>query len=679
MKRVAKILIIIIIALSICALGAVIAGAYVLSGYSDSKVDDDLISNYSISEKTSFYCLKHSAVSGNSPKFIKISDAGLDGGVRFKYVPYTELPSKLINAFIAIEDKRFYSHHGIDYKRSIGAAVNYIFKGQKSFGGSTITQQLVKNLTGEDETSVRRKLREAFSAMELEGRLDKSEIIEKYLNIINLAHGCHGVGAAAEYYFSKSVSELTLSECASIAAITNNPSKYSPKNHPQEHIKRRDLVLLCMKEQGYITDLEYESAMKAPLQLNLSDKNTSSINSWYIDMVVEDVISDLAEKHGITRQTAALLLYQGGYKIYTAMDAEIQNILNEYFENECNFPISKTGELPQSSMIIIDQKTGNILGVAGAVGEKRGNRIQNFATDTKRPSGSVIKPLSVYAPAIDGGLIDWSSIITDSPVKEATDTAPPWPMNASGKYSGDVSVKYAIEQSLNTVAVKTLQMLGNGNSFDFLKQKLRMDSLIEGADIGDAALALGQMTNGVTLRELVAAYSIFDSGVMSKPRSYFKVTDKNGVVVLDNTPQREQVISEESAAIMTKLMQSVVENGTAKKRISLTEKCESAGKSGTTQNSCDRYYIGYTPSLLAGVWFGYEYPKPLYEFGGNFSITVWDEVMNIIYERTEYSNGNIKFTVPDNVQLLTYNSITGSREPEEIDSDNAEIGWFKTD
>ena len=431
-----------------------------------------------------------------------------------------------------------------------------------------------------------------------------------------------------------------------------------------------------MLRDGAATQKQYDDAKNTPLKLHLSKSSIGKINSWYVDMVVEDVIGDLAEKEGITRQTAAWLLYRGGYRIYTAMDAEIQTVLEEYYENECNFPISKSGELPQCAMIIMDQGTGNILGVAGAIGQKRGNRIQSYATDTLRPTGSVIKPLSVYAKAIDDGLIDWSTVLSDTPIIEQTDTTPAWPANANGRYLGDVTLRYSIDQSLNTVPIKLLWKIGNENAFSFLHDKLLMSSLDPDTDKGDAALALGQMTKGVTLRQTVAAYTIFENGVMSKPRSYFKVTDANGVIVLNNSPSREQVISEESAAIMTKLMQSVVENGTAKGRISLTDKCEVAGKSGTTQNSCDRYFIGYTPSLLGGVWFGYDYPKPLYEFGGNLSVTVWDEVMNEIYDKTDYKNRAASFYVPDTVQPLTYDTKTGSTDPLQIDGENSDVGWF---
>ena len=676
MKTFFKVILILVIVLSLATFIAVIAGAVVLNSYAYSRVDDDLINGYAASEQTLFYRAESTADPAELYNFVRMTDVQLDSGVKYKYTPYDKLPDRLIEAFVAIEDKRFYSHHGIDYKRSLGAVVNYVFHGQKSFGGSTITQQLVKNLTGEDEPSISRKLKEAFCAMELEQRLDKSEIMEKYLNVINLSHGCFGVGAAAEYYFSKDVSELTLCECASIAAITNNPTRYSPITHPEDHLKRRNIVLMCMMEQGYITRTEYETAKNVPLQLKASEQKDSKVNSWYIDMVVEDVACDLARKYDISKQMATWLLYRGGYRIYTAMDAQIQSIVEDYYANEYNFPISDDGEMPQSSIIIIDPKNGDILAVAGAVGEKRANRIQSYATNTKRPSGSVIKPLSVYAPALDKGLIKWSSILSDTPIKEATDTTPAWPANANGQYVGNVTLRYAIDQSLNTVAVRTLHMISNKTSFDFLKNKLHINSLDEDADMGEASLALGQMSHGVTLREIVAAYSIFDSGVMSEARSYIKVTDSNGVVILDNSPKRERVISEQSAAIMTKLLESVVENGTAKGKVTLTEKCDVAGKSGTTQNSADRYFIGYTPTLLAGVWSGFEYPRSLEEFGGNFSVSIWDEIMNLIYDKTAYGSLETTFTVPQSVQPLSFDSKTGNVDPVLLDDQNAEIGWF---
>ncbi len=671
-----KILLILLILFSLTAIAVTIAGAVYIDQYSDSAVDESLLQINRMSSQTSFYYYDFDERISHIGTATKIEDAYIDNGVKYKFIPYENIPTTLINAFIAIEDKRFENHHGIDYKRSVKAVFNYILGGKSTFGGSTITQQLVKNITGNDNFSVSRKLSEAFAAMDVEKRYDKTQIMEMYLNIINLSHGCRGIGAAAEYFYSKSPDQLTLDECATIAAITNNPTIYDPSRYPQNNTHRRNLILRCMLEQGYINEYDYNEAVNTPIKLNISNvKSSDHVNSWYIDMVINDVIDDLCKKYGMSRENASLMLYRGGYRIYTAMDHGIQGILDKYFSNEYNFPIDSNGEMPQSSMIIVDPYTSDILGVAGAIGKKGGNRIQNYATDSKRPSGSAIKPLSVYAPAIENGLINWSSIVCDSPVREATNSSKAWPSNANNKYVGDVTVKYAIEHSLNTVAVKVLNMHGRQQSFDFLTRKLNIKNLNPEKDMGEASLALGQHSSGITLRDLTAAYSIFAEGVASKSRSYYKVTDSEGRIILDNPLKQEYAISSENAAIMTKLLQAVVETGTASRKISLTKRCEVAGKTGTTQNNCDRYFIGYTPDLLAGVWFGHEYPRSLYEFGGNFAVTVWDEVIQKIYA-IKGDGFKQKFTVPSTIGQLTYNAKTGqSPKPDESDSD-WDIGWF---
>ena len=620
-------------------------------------------------KKTEFYCFDYNTEENTkSINPIIIEGANLDGGIRYVYVSLDEIPDNLINAFIAIEDKRFYDHFGVDIIRTGKAVFNY-FAGRKRFGGSTITQQLVKNLTGRDEATIERKINEAMAAIRLERNYDKSEILEQYLNVINLSGGCMGVGAAAEYYYSKTPSELTLAECATIAAITNNPSVYDPAKHPDNNKKRRDTILLCMYEQNYISKEQYAEAIEAPVKLNKSDNVQNRINSWYIDMVTEDVIGDLCRKYDICRSAAALMLYRGGYKVYTAMDKAVQTLVEEYYANEYNFPIDSNGKTAQSAIIVIDPYTGDILGVAGAVGKKEGNRVQNYATDVKRPPGSTIKPLSVYAPAIDGGLIEWSCIFEDSPI----DAERCWPQNVDRKYRGLVDVKYAVEHSLNTVPVKILDMLGNEKSIDFLKNKLLISSLDESKDIGFASLALGQPTRGVTLRELTAAYSIFEEGSMSRPRSYYKVTDSKGKIILESPSQITPVITRETAAIMTRLLETVVDSGTAAGKVKLDNSVAVAGKSGTSSNCCDRYFVGYTPEILAGVWFGYDYPKSLEEFGGNLSVYIWDEVISEIYKRTgRYKK--TEFSVPETVQMLTYLS------PLTDDGDNtvykSDVGWF---
>lgn len=643
--------------------------------YKECSVDDRLLSISANSEDTHFYCFSFSDRTKRSGEAYLLENTTLNSGQKYEFVPFNEIPNNLINAFISIEDKRFYKHHGIDILRTGHATINYLF-GRGDFGGSTITQQLIKNLTGNTEISPKRKLSEAFSAIDLEKRYTKNEILELYLNIINLSEGCRGIGAAAQYFYSKDVSELSLDECASLAAITNNPAKYDPLRHPENNRQRRNIILKAMLEQGYINSREYETATAVPITLN-TDKNEKNekYNSWYIDTVIDDVSFDLSQKYGISQKQAVQMIYSGGLNIYIAMDENVQSVLDDYYSNIYNFPASANGEIPQSSMIVIDPHTGDILGIAGAVGKKQGNRLQNYATCTKRPTGSTIKPISVYAPALDSGLINWATIIEDSPIKSIN--GKPWPSNANKIYSGNVNIKYAVEASLNTVAVKTLGMLGNKKSFDFLSHTLLINSLDINNDMGDASLALGQQSHGITLRELTAAYSIFEQGIMSKPRSYFTVTDKSGKIILDNPSYQTRAISNESATIMTKMLESVVKTGTACDGITLDSITEVAGKSGTTQNNCDRYFVGYTPELLAGVWLGFDYPKPLDEFGGNVSVYIWDEVMKIIYN-TSYYGKEKKFPIPDTVQKISINKSTGNIPAENDAPTLIEDGWFES-
>ena len=589
----------------------------------------------------------------------EIPNAALYGGYRCIYAPYESVPQAMIDAFVSIEDKRFFEHRGVDWFRTATAGVNYFLKFNGSYGGSTITQQLIKNVTDKDDYSFQRKIQEIFWAIDLETKMDKDEILELYLNVINLSQGCYGVRTAARYYYSKELSALTLAECASIAAITNSPSYYDPIRYPEHNRARRDLILREMCAQGYIDETARDAALAEEIVLDVDESMKSNqIHSWYVDMVVEDVIADLMEQKGYSRSMASLVVYTGGLHIYTVMDAEVQGVLDAYYADVTNFYTDHGAENPQCAMIVIDPATGDILGVAGAVGEKNGNRIQNFATQTLRPAGSVIKPLSVYAPALENGIITWGSVYDDVPVRFGSYNLDPskgeivqptaWPQNANRTYRGLTNINYAIEHSVNTVTIRVLEQLGLGTAFDFLHDRLHMESLIEsrtqedGTVITDkdyAALGLGQFNYGVTLAETTAAYSIFaNGGVYNHTRSYSRVTDTNGSVMIENAYHGEAVISEANAAVMTELLQNVVTNGSAKE-ITLDSRVACAGKTGTTQNNCDRWYIGYTPYLIGGVWLGYEYPKSLSGISGNPCLTVWDEVMTRLHEKYTSSSG----------------------------------------
>jgi len=650
-----------LVLLFILSVVALIVGI-VLGLYIDRKVEKHVDESLFTMVGADSAKLYYDAVDENGERVTtEIPDTALYGGYRCIYAPYESVPQAMIDAFVSIEDKRFFEHKGVDWFRTVSAGMNYFLKFNRSYGGSTITQQLVKNVTDKDDYSFQRKIQEIFWAIDLETKMDKDEILGLYLNVINLSQGCYGVRTAARYYYSKELSELTLAECASIAAITNSPSYYDPLRYPEHNKQRRDLILREMCEQGYIDEAERDAALAEEIVLTVDESMKSNqIHSWYVDMVIEDVIGDLMEQKGYSRSMASLVVYTGGIHIYTVMDAEVQGILEEYYAESSHFYTDSGGENPQCAMIVIHPTTGDILGVAGAVGEKTANRIQNFATQTLRPAGSVIKPLSVYAPALENGIITWGSVYDDVPVRFGTYNLDPskgeivqpspWPQNANRTYRGLTNINYAVEHSVNTVTIRVLEQLGIDAAFDFLYDRLHMENLIEvqtqedGTVITDkdyAALGLGQFNYGVTLEETTAAYSIFaNDGIYNHPRSYSRVTDANGSVILEKSYRGEAVISEGNAAVMTEMLQNVVTNGSAKE-ITLDTRVACAGKTGTTQNNCDRWYIGYTPYLIGGVWYGYEYPKSLSGISGNPCLTVWDEVMTRLHEK--YTDQAVSF------------------------------------
>lgn len=595
------------------------------------------------------------------------------------FVTWEEIPDRMKNAFIAIEDRRFWEHHGVDWFRTAAAGANYLLGFSDTFGASTITQQLVKNVTGDNEVTPRRKLQEIFYARDLERLMDKSEILTLYLNVIPFSDGCVGIRGAANHYFSKEVGELTAAECASIAAITNNPTRYHPVKHPENNLARRNLILFEMARQGYLNEEEYREAVAEPLSLCVeSGRQGEEIHSWYIDMVVEDVISDLSAQTGISRAAASYRVYTGGLHIWTAMDEEIQKTVENEYAHAVRMPQNANGISAQSALILIDNRTGDILGVAGAVGEKTANRVQNYATQAKRPPGSSIKPISVYAPALEMGKITWSSVYDDVPVNFGATGTQPWPRNATGYYRGLTNIAYAVAHSTNTVAVRVLEEIGVDQSFRYAKEKFHLESLVDGHGVTDrdvAALALGQLNYGVTLRELTAAYTVFaDAGVYHPWRSYYRVTDEEGNLLLSSPDRSEIVLSGENAAIMTKLLQGVVLGGTSS-AITLTRMTECAGKTGTTQNDGDRWFIGYTPEVICGVWCGYDYPEPLTE--RNLCTGIWNSVMTRIVEE---KGGKTVFEVPSGVVRRSYCRDSGALPDDACQFDprgnRTEIGWF---
>ena len=681
-------LIIIITLVVILTLVGIALGIYV-SSITERELDEGIFDLLRENSASKIYYYESDGAS-RAADATELETEELFGGYRSLPVDYSEIPPDLINAFVSIEDKRFFEHSGVDWKRTIGAALNYILRFDGSFGGSTITQQLIKNVTERDEYTLERKIQEILWALDLERKMSKSEILQNYLNIINLSNGCYGVGAAADYYFSKSLDELTLFECASIAAITNNPSYYDPRRNPENNRERALLILSQMYEQGYIESDQYESAKKESLALNIRSDGASSINLWYVDMVLEDVIRDLMAEKGYTRAMANMAIYRGGLKIYTAMDYQRQLLVEKYYANASTFGGVDGSDGQQSAIILIDTQNGDVLAVAGAIGEKSANRLQNFATSTVRPAGSVIKPLSVYAPALDAGIITWSTVYDDVPINFGNASEPKaWPKNANGVYRGLTNINYAIEHSVNTVTVRVLEDLGLERSFDFLYNKLGMKSLIDErvlddgrviSDIDYAALALGQFNYGVSVREISAAYSIFASGgIYNGSRSYYKVTDSLGNVILENKYHGEAVISEESAAIMHEMLKNVVESGTAS-ALTLKKIVECAGKTGTTQKNFDRWYIGYTPYCIGGVWYGYEYPKELDSSTSGICVRIWDEIMSRVDKIYSARGERAAIPTSENIGLFEYckdsGKLVGEACRRDARGDRSEQGYF---
>lgn len=556
------------------------------------------------------------------------------------WVDIEKIPDHLKKAVIAIEDERFYKHIGIDFKRTAGAVINYFTKRGSTYGGSTITQQLVKNLTGDDEISPKRKVQEMFRAFHLERKISKDEILEIYLNTIYLSRQCNGVQSAAEFYFGKDVSELTLAESACIAGITQYPALFDPISHPDKNKEKQETVLYKMHELGYISEEEYDKALNEELAFIPSgDSTASSGNSYFVDAVIEEVVADLQTELGLPKQLALKMLYTGGLEIYSTVDAEIQDILDGVYKDESSFPKYRGEVQPQSAMVILDPNTGEIKGMVGGRGEKEGSRTLNRVTHSLRQPGSTIKPLSVYAPALEYGLITPYSTIFDTPLTIGT-----WsPRNADYTFRGAVTINRAVASSINTVAVKVLDKLSVNLSYDYLKNNFEINSLVENrtengivyTDKDYAPLALGGFTDGVSLMDIAGAYSSFaNHGVLIKPHTYTKVLDHNGNVLLSKENKMKVAISAETAHTMTGLLQGVVTGGTGSG--AALRNMPAAGKTGTTSDDNDRWFIGYTPYYLGAVWFGYDAPAALSSVGYNPSVSVWKAVMSKVHANLKY-------------------------------------------
>ena len=568
-------------------------------------------------------------------KQVELVDERIYGSENRSWVSYSSMPDHLINSFLAIEDERYWQHNGVDWRRTFGAAIQFV-TGNDDYGGSTITQQLIKNVTQDDDTTIQRKVKEIFRALSLSEKRTKEEVLEMYLNRIHLSRSNYGVQAAANYYFGKDVSELTLLESACLASIPKSPTKYDPVRNPEYNKQRREVVLDKLLELKWITKEEYDEAMSQELVLNITLEEASAEAvkpySYYKDALIEQIVKDLGTEYGHSRQYALDLIYSGGLEITVTMDPEIQGILEDVFEDMSSFQMVDDGIQPQSAMVIMDPYTGDVLGLVGGRGEKTGKLELNRATASTRQVGSSIKPLTVYAPAMDLGIINYSTVLDDSPVYMEK-MHKYWPGNAPSTYQGLITANEAVMRSKNTIAVKLVKdELTPEYSYNFAKNKLHISSLVE-SDKDVAPMALGGLTNGISVLEMTAAYTIFPSGgSYAEPRLYTRVLNPDGTVLLKKTINQEPVISEATATVMTKMLQNVVSSGTAS-RITLDQKVNCAGKTGTTNDNKDLYYCGFTPYYVGACWFGYDIPKSLYKFNSNPAMLVWDKVMDRVHQR----------------------------------------------
>ncbi len=646
------------------------------------------------------------------------------------WVDIDDIPEIVLDTFVAVEDQRFFEHDGVDWKRTLSVTVSAVFSGGTD-GGSTITQQLVRDITQDNKVNVGRKLREIFRALALEQKYTKMDILESYLNRIAFGGTTYGIGSAAKQYFDKDVSELTVAEGAILAGIVRSPSNYNPYANLKNCRERQLYALKCLYDQGYITTSEYDSAVAEQVRFRrpvLGDyfgyvderyneyygiqENTDSdddlyyeneswedivqdaaykwnggyevTQSWYVDAAINQVVSDLAEQKGITAESARELLYNGGYSVYINADLEMQEKIEKKFEDPylClssydTTAASDSKNLIQAAFIIMDYR-GNVVAVAGGLGEKEGDNCFNRATQSVRAIGSTIKPLATYSPAIEANLITYSTMIQDISGKipatmagdsgkftaesgyDPEDKTVRWPHNyqetgfGSEKY---VPAWYAVQKSMNTVAVRVLSMVGLQNSYTQLTSRLGITTLDSVNDMAYSPLGTGSLTKGMKLTELAAAYAIFgNGGIYYKPYFYSKVVDANGKVVLEQDNVGTQAISKDTAWVTNRMLYTVTHDDAGSGHYAQLDNTEIIGKTGTANDMSNLVFAGLTPEYVGIYRIGYDDNHEVSRSAGWKTLaSVWHDVMvDLVDTTTEKS-----FTPDSSVVTMNYCTETG--------------------
>ena len=669
--------------------------------------------------------------SGNVIETLKDSDSNR---VYKTYEEITANSEYLPHAFVAIEDERFYEHNGVDLQGIIRAGIVGITNGFNfTEGASTLTQQLIKNNVFpnfvNEETffdKVERKLQEQYLALQIEKEMSKEEILEAYMNTINLGQGCLGVQTAATRYFNKDAADLTLSECAVIAAITQNPTNYDPVTNPEKNATRRETVLSNMLDQGYITQAEYDEAMADQVYDRILETAAVTADttpySYFTDALIEDVVQDFMDEKGYTETQAYNLIYSGGLTIKSTQDTSIQAICDEVVSDESYYPATEYGLeyamtihradgssenyskenlrtfisenydsenplvfssedealqmieaykatlnintdagdyvderytitlQPQVSFVVMDQYTGQVKAIVGGRGEKSGNLTFNRATDDPQQPGSVFKILSTYAPGLNEGKISLATTKVDEPYEYESGQNVP---NSYSGYRGSMTVRDAIRISCNTIAVQTLtDDVGLRTGYDYLKNNFEFSTIVED-DIAQAT-ALGGITKGVYNIELTAAFaSLANSGTYTEPVLYTEILDHDGNVLIDNTaPATHEAVKDSTAYLLTSAMEDVVNSGTGYG--AGLSNMATAGKTGSTDDYVDRWFVGFTPYYTAGIWGGYDANKSMSGYG-SWHLSIWNAIMERIHQNLEYKD----FEIPTSVVQKSICTETG--------------------
>lgn len=517
---------------------------------------------------------------------------------------YKDMPQYFIDAVTSIEDERFFEHKGVDVKRTAGAIFTYIINGGKSnFGGSTITQQLVKNTMEDDDTTWQRKVREWYRALTLEKKLGKEKIFEAYVNKIYMGAGSYGVEVAAQNYFGKSIKDVSLPEAAALAAIIQSPESYNPyasDEARQRLLERQKLVLSQMLKLGKITQEEYDEAVKVELEFKKKSSDDDDVQSYFVDAVIEQVIDDLVEEQGISRGDAITKIYSAGYTIYSTEDPDIQAAVDKAYSGDWLFYYNNDGTFMQGASVVIEQSTGNVVGIMGGADEKKGNRVLNRATDVPRQPGSTMKPLGAYGPAFELGTSYPAKGVDDCQLVDSTTNF----VNYYHYYNGYVTAREAINKSMNLPALRTTMSVGVDYAYNFAKN-CGLTHLSQN-DKNIASMALGGLTNGATALDMASAYAtIANGGVYIEPKFYTKVVDKDGKEVLVNNNEAKRVMKETTAYMLTNCLRTVVTSGTGAGTIDAGS-MPVVGKTGNTNDDYDQWFVGFTPYYTIACWNGYD-------------------------------------------------------------------------